>query len=134
MIPILTVWIESHYPIIGVILCATYGLRPFTQIILMNLFSKKKSTNNDANKVSMIKSFFSIILHAIYRAVCIQLTHFYCIDVCTLYYYHHQIGSMNISHCLGLGYETMVCAVCLAMFVVINYEPTAHLSVIFYFY
>ena len=31
----------------------------------------------------------------------------------TLSYYHHQIGSMNcITHCLGLGHGTMVCAVC----------------------
>ena len=29
----------------------------------------------------------------------------------TLSYYHHQIGS--IIHCLGLGHETMVCAVCI---------------------
>ena len=31
----------------------------------------------------------------------------------TLSYYHHQIGSMNYYPCLGLGHETMVCAVCL---------------------
>ena len=33
----------------------------------------------------------------------------------TLSYYHHQIGSMNY-YCLGLGHETMVCAVCLSIF------------------
>ena len=32
-----------------------------------------------------------------------------------LSYYHHQIGSMNY-YCLGLGHETMVCAVCLSIF------------------
>ena len=34
----------------------------------------------------------------------------------TLSYYHHQIGSMNYYHCLGLGHETMVSAVCLSIF------------------
>ena len=38
------------------------------------------------------------------------------IYIYTLSYYHHQIGSMNITHCLGLGHETMVCAVCLSIF------------------
>ena len=35
----------------------------------------------------------------------------------TLSYYHHQIGSMNyfITHSLGLGHETMVCAICLSI-------------------
>ena len=32
----------------------------------------------------------------------------------TLSYYHRQIGSMI--HCLGLGHETMVCAVCFSIF------------------
>ena len=31
-----------------------------------------------------------------------------------LSFYHHQIGS--IIHCLGLGHETMVCAVCFSIF------------------
>ena len=36
----------------------------------------------------------------------------------TLSYYHHQIGSMNYHPFLklGLGHETMVCAVCLSIF------------------
>ena len=34
----------------------------------------------------------------------------------TLSYYHNQIGSMNYTHCLGLGNETMVWAVCLSIF------------------
>ena len=36
------------------------------------------------------------------------------VRMCTLSYYHHQTGSIN--HCLGLGHETMVCAVCFTMF------------------
>ena len=35
-------------------------------------------------------------------------------NIYTLSYYHHQIGSI---HCLGLGHETIVCAVCLSIFV-----------------
>ena len=38
----------------------------------------------------------------------------------TLSYYHHQIGSIisiTIIHCLWLGHETMVCAVCLYSYV-----------------
>ena len=69
--------------------------------------------------VSKIKSILSIIFHAIYGAVRIQLTYFYyddCENTCTLSYWHHQIRSMTIYHCLGLGHETMVCAVCLFKF------------------
>ena len=68
--------------------------------------------------VSKIKSILSIMFHAIYGAVCIQLTHFSyneCQNTCTLSYYHHQIGSTTHLHCLGLGHETMVCAVCLSI-------------------
>ena len=42
--------------------------------------------------VSKIKSIISIIFHAIYGAVCIQLTHFscdYCKSTCTLSHYEH---------------------------------------------
>ena len=36
----------------------------------------------------------------------------------TLSYYHHQFGSMNYYPFLGLGHETMVCAICL--YILIN--------------
>ena len=48
--------------------------------------------------VSRIKSILSVIFHAIYGAVCIQLTHLSYDDyenACTLSYYHHQMGSMT---------------------------------------
>ena len=48
--------------------------------------------------VSKIKSILSCIFHAIYGAVCIQFTHYSyddCEKMCTLSYYHHQIGSMT---------------------------------------
>ena len=47
--------------------------------------------------VSKIQSILSIIFHAIYGAVRIQLTHFShddCENTCTYSYYHHQIGRM----------------------------------------
>ena len=48
--------------------------------------------------VSKIKSMLLIICHSIYGAVHIQLTHFSyddCKNTCTLFYRHHQIGSMT---------------------------------------
>ena len=45
--------------------------------------------------VSRIKSILSIIVYAIYGAVCFQLTHFFCDDfenACTSSYYYHEIG------------------------------------------
>ena len=48
--------------------------------------------------VSKIKSILSVVIYAIYGAVCIPLTHLSyddCEHTCTLYYYHHQIGSMT---------------------------------------
>ena len=39
-----------------------------------------------------------------------------CGNTCTLCYYQHQIGSMTVCHCLGLGHETMACGVYLSIF------------------
>ena len=38
----------------------------------------------------------------------------------TLSYYHHQIGVWTVSHCLGLGHETIVFAVCFFVFLYIH--------------
>ena len=65
---------------------------------------------------SMIKSILSVICHAIHGALCIQLTRLFyddCEDMCNSTHCHDQIGSVTISHCLGLDHETKVCAVCL---------------------
>ena len=37
-------------------------------------------------------------------------------NIHTLSYYHHQIGIMNYYPLLGLGHETMICTVCLSIF------------------
>ena len=39
----------------------------------------------------------------------------------TVSYYHHQIDRRNLYPLLGLGHETMVCAVCLSIFMVTWY-------------
>ena len=67
------------------------------------------------NCVSKIRHILSVIHYTIRRAVCFQFTHFPCDD------YHHQIGSMNYYHCLGLGHETMVSAACLSVFLFLRF-------------
>ena len=66
--------------------------------------------------VSQIKHIISVIHYRICGAVCLQFTHFSCDDWENIYTlsYHHQIGS--ITHCLGLGHETMKPTVCLSIF------------------
>ena len=43
----------------------------------------------------------------------------------TFSYHHHQIGSMNYHPLFGLGHETMVCAVCLSIFLCKHFPPMA---------
>ena len=69
--------------------------------------------------VSKIKSSLSITLHAIHGAVCIQPIHFAyadCEDMCTLSYYHNQIGNMTHLPIVKVRSWKMVCAVCLSVF------------------
>ena len=69
--------------------------------------------------VSKIKSILSIIFHAIYVAVQIQLSHFSyddCENMCTLFIFIIKSKVWPICHYLGLGYETMICTVCLFVF------------------
>ena len=52
----------------------------------------------------------------------ISVIHLYNMRGCVFSVYpfscnHHQIGSLNYYPCLGLGHETMVCAVCLSIFI-----------------
>ena len=74
--------------------------------------------------MSKIKYILSVIYYTICGAVCFQFTHFPCDDwenIYTLSYNHHQIRIWTITHCLGLGHETMVCAVCLPIFLCTSY-------------
>ena len=68
--------------------------------------------------MSKIKHIFSVIHYTIYGAGCFQFSHFPCDDWENIQfaYYHHQSEVWTIIHCLVLGHETMVCAVCLSIF------------------
>ena len=94
-------------------------LRYFIIVIMLTyltcLASKMLVRCFSVESVYKIKSILSIMFRAINWAVCIQLSHLSyddCDNTGTLSYYHHQLGSMT--H-LGLGYEIMVCAVCLSI-------------------
>ena len=61
--------------------------------------------------VSKIEHIFSVIHCPLYGAVCFQFTQY---TFCLIIIIRSEIWI--IIHCLGLGSETMVCAVCLSIF------------------
>ena len=66
-----------------------------------------------------ISHILSVINHTIRGAVCFQFTHFLVtIERIYIFYLIIIIKSevWTITYCLGLGHETMVCAVCLFVF------------------
>ena len=75
--------------------------------------------------MSKIKHILSVIHYTICGAVCFQFTPFRCADWENIYIYINiYILCLNIiiksevwtiTHCLGFGHETMVCAVCLSV-------------------
>ena len=73
--------------------------------------------------VSKIKHILSVIHYTICGAVCFQSTHFSCDDweniyiLCLIIIIKSEVWT--ITHCLGLGHETMVSAVCLSIFLTI---------------
>ena len=72
-----------------------------------------------------IFSQLSVIHYTICGAVCFQFTHFLCDDwenIYTLSYYLIKSEVWTITHCLGLGHETMVCGVCLSIFLWSAYD------------
>ena len=73
--------------------------------------------------VSKIEHILSVIHYTIYGTVCFQFNHSLVMieRIYILSYYHHQIESMIIVHCLGLGHETMVCAAFLSIFFIHDY-------------
>ena len=74
-----------------------------------------------------IFSQLSVIHYTIYGAVWFQFTHFLCDDceriyiLCPIIIIKSEVWT--ITHCLGLGHETMVCAVCLSIFLWVNARP-----------
>ena len=74
--------------------------------------------------MSKIKLILSNIFYAIYRAACIQLTHFSyddCENTCDLIIILKS-DVWSICHCLGVGHEKMVCALCLSIFLFLRYK------------
>ena len=70
-------------------------------------------------RVCKIKHIFSVMNSTIYGAVCFQFNHFPCDDWENIYFVllsssNRKYGLLSI--CLGLGHETMVCALCLSIF------------------
>ena len=70
--------------------------------------------------MSKIRHILSIIHYKTRGAVSFQLTHsLVMIEIIYIYICHIitiESEVWTISHCLGLGHETMVCAVCLSLF------------------
>ena len=69
--------------------------------------------------MSKIKHIFSVIHSTIYGAVCFQFTHSLSMIeriyiLCLIIIIKSEVWT--ITHCLGLGHETMVCAVCFSIF------------------
>ena len=70
-------------------------------------------------RVCKIKHIFSVIHYTIYGAVCFQFTHSLAMIeriniLCLIIIIKSEVWT--ITHCLGLGHETMVCAVCFSIF------------------
>ena len=93
---------RTHYGPMAIFVCWLHFTQSHYYIIIMQTYLKVINFWNtcqvySAECVSKIKSILSIILHALYGAVCIQLTHFSycdCVNMCNLSY-PHQIGSMT---------------------------------------
>ena len=69
-----------------------------------------------------IKNILSVIHYTIYGVLCFQFAHYLCDDWDNIYPLSYIIIIKSevwiITHCLGLAHETMVCAVCLSIFLV----------------
>ena len=80
--------------------------------------------------MSKIKHILSVIHYTICGAVCLQFTHFLCDDwekiyLCLIIIIKSEVWT--ITHCLGLGHETMVCAVCLSIFLSNHWGRVMHI-------
>ena len=88
------------------------------QTYLKALFLKNACQIYFVECVSKIKHILSAIHYTICGAVCFQFIHFSCDweNIYTLYTFIIKSEVWTITHCLGLGHETMVSAVCLSIF------------------
>ena len=93
-------------------------------IIIVQIYLKTSNLWNAcqiyfAECVSKIKHILSVIQYTTHGTVCFQFTHFLVIIeriyiLCVIIIIKLEVWT--ITHCLGSGHETMVCAVCLFVF------------------
>ena len=122
--------------IVQFMMSANIRIRFGLQIILVCLSSTPSHYHHCANlsegielkiclsdifcRVCKIKHILSVVHYTICRAVCFQFTHFTCDGweniyiLCLIIIIKSEVWT--ITHCLGLGHETMVPAVCLSIF------------------
>ena len=103
--------------------CTVHHLIIIVQIYLKALNLLNACQTYFVECVSEIKHILAAIHFTRCVAVCFQFTHFFCDDrdyIYTLFYHHHQIVVWTTTHCLGLGHETMVSAVCLSIFLCLD--------------
>ena len=92
-------------------------------IIIVQILSEdielKKCLSDITCRVCKIKHIPSVIHYTICGAVYFQFTHFLCDDweniylLCLIIIIKSEVWTLT--HCLGLGHKTMVCAVCLSI-------------------
>ena len=121
--------------IVQFMMSANIRIRFGLQIVLVCLYSTPFHYHHCANLsegielacqiyfvecVSKIKHILSVIHYTICGAVCFQFTHFSCDDweniyiLCLIIIIKSEVWT--ITHCLALGHETIVSAVCLSIF------------------
>ena len=89
---------QIHYDLMVIFVCLHFTLPQYRYYVgVSEDIELLKCLPCTLECMSKIKSILSIIVHALYGAVCIQFTHVsydVCEIMCTLSYWHHQIGSV----------------------------------------
>ena len=115
-----------------ILLLIAYTFRENREFVFIIIVQFMMSANNKKNAcqiyfvecVIKIRHILSVIHYAIRGAVCFQFTNSPCYDWENIYIYIYirclviinKSEVWTITHCLGLGHETMVYAVCLSVF------------------
>ena len=116
-------WSDTLWPLGRVRLFADYtiSLSSLCRLIWKHWTTKMLVRYMMPSVCLRLRQFSQLSLYSLYGAVCLQLTQFSCDDRENVYFIllsssNRKYESLIINHCLGLGHETMVCAVCLTMF------------------
>ena len=131
---------------------ANIRIRFGLQIVLVCLYSTPSHYHHCANlsegielikclsdifcRVCKIKHILSVIHYTICGTVCLQFTHFSSDDweniyiLCLIIIIKSEVWT--ITHCLGLGHETMVSAVCLFIFLLVVWIGHIKFSIIYF--